>query len=102
MALALDIRTHKRTIARGNYDKPEDDKDDQRLNDLKTMRVRTAGYDAPLDQRAVSTGSGAPVWEEQDIGYHNRYGAEEAETTHGPLEAEEQRDMGYHNRFFKD
>jgi hypothetical protein len=64
------------------------------------MRVRSAGYEVPVDQRTLSTGTGSTSWQEQDIGYHNRYGAEEE--TSGPLEAEEQRDMGYHNRFFRD
>jgi len=74
------------------------------LSDLKSMRVRTAGYEVPVDQKTVSTGTGSTTWQEQeqeqDIGYHNRYGAEEE--TSGPLEAEEQRDMGYHHQFFRD
>lgn len=73
----------------------EDDKDLQQLNELKTMRVRSEGYDVPRE-RTISTGSGG-AWQEQeqDIAYHNRYGAEEE--THGPLESDERRDMGFHN-----
>ncbi len=62
------------------------------------MRVRTEGYEAPKEQSDVSTGeTGVAFEEEQDIGYHNRYGAEEE--TNGPLD--EKRDMGYHGRFLK-
>jgi hypothetical protein len=96
--LLLDIHTRRKTTRRGVYVKPEDDKDAQKLNDLKTMRVRSEGYDVPREQSTVSTGSGV-AWQEQDIGYHSRYGAEE---THGPLESDEQREMGYHNRFFSE
>lgn len=99
LAFALDVHTQRKKTKLGKYDKPEDDKDAQRLSDLKSMRVRTAGYEVPVDQRTVSTGTGSTTWQEQDIGYHNRYGAEE---TSGPLEAEERRDMGYHHQFFRD
>ena len=100
LAFALDVRTQRKKTKLGDYDKPEDDKDAHRLNDLKSMRVRSAGYEEPVDQKTLSMGTGSTTWQEQDIGYHNRYGAEE--DTRGPLEAEEQRNMGYHNRFFKD
>ncbi len=76
---------------------PEDDKDARALNELKTARVRSEGYKAPREQSGV----GSAAWEEQDIGYHNRYGADEGEGTRGPLESERV-DMGYHNRFFRD
>ena len=87
--------------------KPMDDQDAQRLNDLKTMRVRSEGYEVPKDQEDVHTRD----VDELDIAYHNRYGAEE-ETT-GPLGSngftsargnknEGEQDMGYHNRFFRD
>ena len=90
---------------RGAYILPEDDKDAQRRNDMKSMRVRSAGYEAPREQSAVTEKGVA--WQDGeldgsgDIGYHNRYGAEE-EVTSGPLDGEGRRDMGYHNRFFRD
>jgi hypothetical protein len=92
------MRTHRLTTRRGVYNLPEDDKDAQRANDLKTLKVRSNGYDAPKDQAAVST-----TLDEQDIGYHNRYGADELEpevVPHSPLDARKD-DMGYHNRYFK-
>ena len=101
LALALDWHTHRRTVSRGTYNLPEDDKDAQRLTDLKSIRVRSKGYDAPKDQAAVST----TLFEESDIGYHNRYGAEEDEreaVPHSPLDTRQKVDMGYHNQFFQD
>lgn len=101
LALLLDIHTHRQTTRRGAYNLPEDDKDAQRLNDMKSMRVRSEGYDAPKDQAAVSS----VVFEESDIGYHSRYGAERDErevVPHSPLEERQRGDMGYHNRFFHD
>jgi len=101
LALLLDVRTHRLTTRRGAYNLPEDDKDAQRLNDMKSMRVRSEGYDAPKDQAATSTA----VSDEADIGYHNRYGAEEEErevVPHSPLDERQRGDMGYHNRFFHD
>jgi hypothetical protein len=81
---------------------PEDDKDAQRLNDMKSARVRSAGYEAPNEENAP----GGSVFE-QDIGYHNRYGTEdeqhEATSLNGPLnETPVKHDMGYHNQFFRD
>jgi len=81
---------------------PEDDKDAQRLNDMKSARVRSAGYEAPSEENAP----GGSVFE-QDIGYHNRYGTEdeqhEAMSLNGPLkETGVHNDMGYHNQFFHD
>jgi len=48
------------------------------------MRVRGQGYDIPREQSPATGGSG-PAWQlpEEDITYHNRYGAEEQ--THGPV-----------------
>jgi hypothetical protein len=66
------------------------------MSSPKTIKVRKEGYDAPKEQSTVSTVSGAE-WQEQDIGYHSGYGAEE---TQGPLESSEKSDMGYHDRFF--
>lgn len=100
LALLLDVRTHRLTTRRGAYNLPEDDIDAQRLRDVKSIRVRSEGYNAPKDQASVS----ATSFEEADIGYHNRYGAEEEErhaVAHSPLD-ERQTDMGYHNRFFHD
>jgi hypothetical protein len=105
LALLLDIHTHRAVTRRGAYVLPEDDKDAQRLNDMKSMRVRSAGYEAPREQSAVTERGMA--WQNEremdggDIGYHNRYGAEE-EVPSGPLDGEGRRDMGYHNRFFRD
>ena len=67
---------------------------------MKSMRVRSEGYDAPKDQAAVSSA----VYDESDIGYHNRYGAEDEReaVAHSPLEERQRGDMGYHNRFFHD
>lgn len=69
---------------------PEDDKDAQKLNDLKaipSVRVLKGGYDMPIEQDSVIMGSGA-TWQilEEDITYHNRYGAEEE--AHGPVESD--------------
>lgn len=99
-ALLLDAHTHRKQNRRGKYLLPEDDKDAQRLNDMKSMRVRSEGYDAPSEHSAP----GGSVFE-QDIGYHNRYGMEDGEEVyaHGPLEPRQaQKDMGYHNQFFHD
>ena len=65
------------------------------------MRVRSEGYDAPKEQATVS----GTAFDEADIGYHNRYGAEAEErevVPHSPLEGRQKGDMGYHNRFFHD
>ena len=106
LALALDIHTHRRTTRKGIYVLPEDDKDAQRLNDLKCTRVRSEGYEAPREQSALDLSLSerrVPFQDEDggDIGYHNRYGA--PEQTHGPLDgpSREVPDMGYHNRFFR-
>jgi hypothetical protein len=68
---------------------------------MKSMRVKSEGYDAPSAENAP----GGSVFE-QDIGYHNRYGHldEGGEVIgHSPLEERRpQGDMGYHNRFFHD
>jgi len=101
-ALLLDIRTHRLTTRRGAYNLPEDDKDAQHLNDMKSMRVRSEGYDAPKDQTAVTS----TLFDEGDIGYHNRYGTEDEEreaVPHSPLEQRRgEGDMGYHGQFFRD
>ena len=74
------------------YALPEDDKQAQKLatelKSIPSMRVRTQGYDIPREQGPVVTGSG-PTWQlpEEDIAYHNRYGAEEE--THGPVYTDE-------------
>lgn len=75
---------------------PEDDKDAQKLNELKNTKVKSAGYEAP---RVFDVDNAAWQEQEQDIGYHNRYGADEA---HGPLDSEEIKDMRYQNRFSRD
>ncbi|TVY83715.1 hypothetical protein LSUE1_G002568 [Lachnellula suecica] len=103
IALALDLHTWKKSTRRGAYVMPEDDKDAQKLKDLKTARVRSEGYEAPREQAVTNSTGSTMAWQEQeqDIGYHNRYGAEDHQP-HGPLDAEEIKDMGYHNRFFRD
>ncbi len=104
LALLLDIHTHRADAARGAYNAPEDDKELQRLNDMKSMRVKSEGYEAPKDQKAVSSA----VFDDGDIGYHNRYGVEEGHEIgwavgYSPVdESNAPRDMGYHNRFFHD
>ncbi|TVY26642.1 hypothetical protein LHYA1_G004123 [Lachnellula hyalina] len=99
LALALDLQTWKKSTRRGAYVMPEDDKDAQKMNDLKNPRVRDAGYEAPREQDANKSTGSTTIWQEQDIGYHNQYGAEEA---HGPLDGEEIKDMRYQNRHFRD
>jgi len=99
-ALLLDAHTHRKSTRRGKYLLPEDDKDAQRLSDMRSLRVKSEGYEAPSEENAP----GGSVFE-QDIGYHNRYGHEEGEEVvgHSPLEERQpQKDMGYHNRFFHD
>jgi len=73
-ALLLDAHTYRKTNRRGKYLVPEDDKEQQRLNNMKSMRVRSEGYDGPGEENAP----GGTVFE-QDIGYHNRYGQDEEE-----------------------
>ena len=100
-ALCLDVHTNRKSLRQGKYLLPEDDKDAQRLNDMKSMRVKSGGYEAPSPESAP----GGSVFE-QDIGYHNRYGhlEEGGEMLgHGLLdEGQPQKDMGYHNKFFHD
>ncbi|KAL2071135.1 hypothetical protein VTL71DRAFT_12370 [Oculimacula yallundae] len=79
-ALGLDIRIEWRTNIQGIYAIPEDDKDAQKMNDLKSMRVKSAGYEVPKEQSDTIDAGG--VEQEPDIGYHNRYGV--VEENHGP------------------
>ncbi|CZR53380.1 uncharacterized protein PAC_03258 [Phialocephala subalpina] len=98
-ALTLDITTQRRVTRLGSYNLPEDDKDAQKLNDLKSMRTRTKGYEAPKEQGADG------VWRDEHLHgeeYHNRYGAEEDKVHNaGPLESE-RGDVGSYNRGFRD
>jgi hypothetical protein len=104
-ALALDLHTQRKITRRGVYAIPEDDKDAQKLNDLKSMRVRNKGYEAPKEQEAVGPGAWTgDVWRSEherdgDIGYHNRYGAEDDIQGSGPIDDGK---MGYHGKFFTD
>ena len=97
-ALALDINIQRKTTHRGIYAIPEDDKAAEKFNtELKSIpaiRVRSQGYDIPREQTPVITGSGS-TWQvpEEDIAYHNRYGAEEE--NHGPVETDD------HNRLLQ-
>lgn len=96
-AAALDTHTQRRTTRRGVYAAPEDDKDAQKLNDVKSMRVRSQGYSAPEEQNDVphlGGVSGLGLELEEDIAYHSRYGAQE---THGPLDGYDRR-VGYRDR----
>lgn len=99
-ALALDASTQRRTTRRGVYAIPEDDKNTQKLNDMKSMRVRQEGYSAPEEEGDVVERSGGistvHLEPEEDIAYHNRYGA--AEQTHGPLDGYNGPRMGYSDR----
>ena len=63
--------------------------------------MRAQGYDAPTDHGGLG---GSVVWtnQEVDIGYHNRYGAEEEDheygvmaTPRGPLNNSRQADLSY-------
>lgn len=99
--MALDGTILRKTTRRGVYVMPEDDKDAQKLNDMKSMRVRGEGYSAPEEQLDHAdlgpSGGNAPHLNldlEEDIAYHNRYGAEEP---HGPLDSGGRR-MGYSDR----
>ncbi|RDL38939.1 Uncharacterized protein BP5553_03279 [Venustampulla echinocandica] len=94
LALALDFHTWKKSTHRGTYVLPEDDKCAQKLNDLKSVQATNGDYEVPKDQASVTEDTETPTrWhQEADIGYHNRYGAEE---THGPLEAEERNRLGH-------
>jgi hypothetical protein len=80
---------------------PEDDQATQRLNELKSARVRSEGYDAPAEQNETGTS----VFD-SDIGYHSRYGDPDDEVRtvpQGPLgDHQSDTDMGYHHRFFHD
>ncbi|KAH8601064.1 hypothetical protein B0O99DRAFT_503176 [Bisporella sp. PMI_857] len=103
-ALLLDAHTYRKTTRQGKYLMPEDDKEARRLHDLKSARVRSEGYEAPLEENAP----GGSVFD-SDIGYHNRYGADDdhvhiAASPHGFLDSKPspQHDMGYHNQFFHD
>jgi len=100
-AFLLDLHTQRKVTKRGIYAMPEDDQDARRLNDLKTTRVRSEGYDAPTEQTEASTS----VFD-SDIGYHSRYGDPDDEVQsipQGPLgDHQAGTNMGYHNRFFQD
>jgi len=100
LAFLLDIHTQRKVTKRGVYIMPEYNQDAQRLNGLKDVRVRSEGYDEPVEQNEASTS----IFD-SDIGYHNRYGNpdEGAQTIpDGPLGEHRAGDMGYHNRFFHD
>lgn len=75
-ALALDLLIQRKITRRGIYNRPEDDKttQPQSLNELKNIRARTRGYEAPKDQDIDG------VWRDDHLhgeAYHNRYGAGE-------------------------
>ncbi|KAG9248197.1 hypothetical protein BJ878DRAFT_538608 [Calycina marina] len=105
-AVLLDAHIYRKTNRQGKYLMPEDDKDAQRLKDMKSTRVRSEGYAAPLEENA-SDGS---VFD-SGIGYHNRYGVNENQEVYGssPLgglmnhkSPQPTPDMGYHGQFFRD
>ncbi|KAF7873986.1 hypothetical protein EAF04_002658 [Stromatinia cepivora] len=75
-ALGLDIWTHMKTIERGMYVMPEDDKNAAMLKDMNGGNSKAKGYEASR---------GGAFEEEIDIAYHNRYG--------DALES-----VGYHDR----
>jgi hypothetical protein len=68
-ALILDIYTQRKVNRLGKYVKPLDDQATDRMNDLKPMRARTAGYEAPKEQADVSVLG----LDEQDVAYHSPY-----------------------------
>ena len=87
-ALALDFKTWNRTYSRGVYALPEDDKDSHKLKDLSATTGREQKYEnlrGQSTERHVGNPSNVhPDPYEQDIGYHNAYGAEAM--PNGPLE----------------
>jgi hypothetical protein len=85
-ALALDLRTYKKTHRKGVYALPEDDKDAQMLKELPQTTARETRYE-PLKERIQATTPTAPMspfHDESDIGYHSGYG--HAEQAWGPLD----------------
>ena len=111
-AVLLDLHIYRKTNRQGKYLMPEDDKEAQRLNALKTTRIRGQGYEAPIEENAP----GGSVFE-SDISYHNRYGAADEDheqfiggsppnqslmENRSPQPSPQPNvDMGYHNRFFQ-
>jgi hypothetical protein len=81
LAFGLDLHVQHQVTRLGNYNKPEDDKDAQRLEDMKSGRVIAQGYDAPHEL-------GDRDWQhemDEDVAYHSPY----AEEPHGPLDGKE-------------
>ncbi|KAJ8062578.1 hypothetical protein OCU04_009103 [Sclerotinia nivalis] len=76
-ALALDIWTHRKTIEKGIYVLPEDDKNAAMLKDMNGGNSKAKGYEPSR---------GGAFEEEIDIAYYNRYGADALES------------VGYHDR----
>lgn len=78
-ALGLDIRTHMKTIEKGVYLQPEDDKN--------VMSQKANGGNSQAKWYEASRGEAFE--EEIDIAYHNRYGDDALES------------VGYHGRVYK-
>lgn len=76
-ALGLDIWTHMKTIERGIYVMPEDDKNAAILKEMNGGNSKAKGYEPSR---------GGAFEEELDIAYHNRYGDDALES------------VGYHDR----
>ncbi|APA16247.1 hypothetical protein SS1G_10446 [Sclerotinia sclerotiorum 1980 UF-70] len=76
-ALGLDIWTHVKTIERGIYVMPEDDKNAAILKEMNGGNSKAKGYEPSR---------GGAFEEELDIAYHNRYGDDALES------------VGYHDR----
>ncbi|CAD6442485.1 39fa2fb5-e631-4703-a932-a56f688e3646 [Sclerotinia trifoliorum] len=76
-ALGLDIWTHMKTIKRGIYVMPEDDKNAAMLKQMNVGNNKAKGYEPSR---------GGAFEEELDIAYHNRYGDDAMES------------VGYHDR----
>ncbi|PBP21484.1 hypothetical protein BUE80_DR007681, partial [Diplocarpon rosae] len=71
-ALALDVHTQRKTARRGVYSIPEDDRDIRRLEEKESFKVRSAGYEAPREQRDFKILAHESALElEEEIGYHN-------------------------------
>ncbi|KAH6683467.1 hypothetical protein B0J14DRAFT_468056 [Halenospora varia] len=80
-ALALDIHTWTKTTKRGAYVLPEDDKVALKMK-APPRGGRQEGFEPTRDVH----GQGSMMFEQEreiDIGYHNRYGADEAQVADG-------------------
>jgi hypothetical protein len=81
LAFGLDLQVQHQVTRLGGYNKPEDEKDAQKLENSKSDYVKSQGYDAPHEQ-------GDKDWHhelDEDVAYHSPY----AEQRHGSLDGKE-------------